>query len=64
MGRNLLGTVLGWQFFWAENSVIVLLAAISVANLYVQGGMKLKHVAWFAARLGRATTSSSRRSGR
>ena len=52
MGRNLLGTVLGWQLFWLETSVIVLLAAISVTNLYVQGGMKLKHVALFAAALG------------
>src|SRR5262245_57273389 len=34
MGRNLLGTVLGWQLFWLETSVIVLLAAISVTNLY------------------------------
>ena len=52
MGRNLLGTVLGWQLFWLETSVIVLLAAISVTNLYVQGGMKLKHVALFAIALG------------
>jgi len=51
MGQLLLGTVLGWQFFWAENSLVVLLAAISVANLYVQGGMQLRHVAWFAAGL-------------
>jgi hypothetical protein len=51
LGNNMLGTVFGWQLFWAENSVIVLLAAISVANLYVQGGMKLKHVAWFALAL-------------
>lgn len=50
-GQHLLGTVLGWQVFWAENSLIVLLAAISVANLYVQGGMQLRHVAWFAAGL-------------
>ena len=51
MGRTLLGTVLGWQLFWIENSVIVLLAAISVTNLYVQGGMKLKYVAGFATAL-------------
>jgi hypothetical protein len=51
LGQHLLGTVLGWQVFWAENSLIVLLAAISVANLYVQGGMQLRHVAWFAAAL-------------
>lgn len=50
-GQHLLGTVLGWQVFWAENSLVVLLAAISVANLYVQGGMQLRHVAWFAAGL-------------
>ena len=37
--------MLGWQLFWVENDVIVLLAAVSVANLYVQGGMKLEHVA-------------------
>jgi hypothetical protein len=46
--RTLLGTVVGWQTYWAENSVIVLLGAVAVANLYVQGGMRLRHVAWFA----------------
>ena len=51
MGQNLLGTVLGWQLFWLENSTIVLLAAISVTNLYVQGGMKLKYVAAFSGAL-------------
>src|SRR3954447_11108939 len=51
LGRTILGSVLGWQLFWLENSVIVLLAAISVTNLYVQGGMKLKHVAGFATAL-------------
>jgi hypothetical protein len=50
-GQRLLGTVLGWQVFWTENSLIVLIAAISVANLYVQGGMQLRHVAWFAGAL-------------
>jgi hypothetical protein len=50
-GQHILGTVVGWQVFWAENSLIVLLAAISVANLYVQGGMQLRHVAWFAGLL-------------
>lgn len=48
IGRNLLGTVAGWQVYWAINSLLVILGAIAVANLYVQGGMKLKHVAWFA----------------
>jgi len=31
-----------------EQSITVLLAAIAVCNLYVQGGMKLRHVAWLA----------------
>jgi len=48
LGQNALGTVLGWQVWWVENSLIVVVAAISVANLYVQGGMQLRHVAWFA----------------
>jgi hypothetical protein len=52
LGYHALGTVTGWQLFWAENSVIVLLGAVSVSNLYVQGGMKLRHVAWFALLLG------------
>jgi hypothetical protein len=51
LGRNMLGTVLGWQAFWAEGDIIVLLGAVSVANLYVQGGMRLRHVAWFALAL-------------
>lgn len=51
IGRNMLGTVLGWQLFWLENSLIVAMAAISVTNLYVQGGMKLKYVAGFAGAL-------------
>lgn len=34
--------------YWSINSVIVLCAAVGVANLYIQGGMRLKHVAWFA----------------
>src|SRR4051794_40949745 len=51
LGTDLLGTVLGWQVFWVENDVIVLLAAVFVANLYVQGGMRLVHVAWFALAL-------------
>jgi len=45
---NLLGTVSGWQLMWIENNIIVALAAVAVVNLYVQGGMRLQHVAWFA----------------
>jgi hypothetical protein len=48
MGNNALGSVLGWQLFWAENDIIVFLGAVAVANLYVQGGMQLRYVAWFA----------------
>lgn len=48
LSRTMLGTVWGWQLSWLEGDVIVLLAATAIANLYVQGGMKLKHVAWFA----------------
>jgi hypothetical protein len=52
LGRTMLGTVHGWQAFWAEGDIIVLLGAVAVANLYVQGGMRLRHVAWFALLLG------------
>jgi hypothetical protein len=52
LGNNFLGTVHGWQMFWAENDLVVLLGAVSVANLYIQGGMKLRHVAWFSLVLG------------
>jgi hypothetical protein len=48
MARNLRGTVFGWQLFWLENSIVIMVAAVTVANLYVQGGMRVKHVAWFA----------------
>ncbi|MGW6128512.1 hypothetical protein ACWFNE_00665 [Cellulomonas sp. NPDC055163] len=47
MGRTMLGTVAGWQLFWLENDVLVICAAAMTANLYVQGGMRLRHVAWF-----------------
>jgi hypothetical protein len=48
----MLGTVVGWQLWWCELSVLVALGAISVANLNVQGGMKLRNVAWFALVIG------------
>jgi hypothetical protein len=51
LGQRMINNVADWQVVWAENSVVVLLAAISVANLYVQGGMQLRHVAWFAGGL-------------
>lgn len=51
MGQRMINDVFNWHFVWAENSLVVLLAAISVANLYVQGGMQLRHMAWFAGGL-------------
>ncbi|HEY2671616.1 MAG TPA: hypothetical protein VGJ07_14755 [Rugosimonospora sp.] len=51
MGQRMINDVANWHYVWAENSLVVLLAAISVANLYVQGGMQLRHMAWFAAGL-------------
>jgi len=50
--HNLMGSTAGWQLWWAELSVLVLLGAIAVANLYVQGGMKLQYVAWLSLGLG------------
>jgi hypothetical protein len=51
LARTMLGTVHGWQIYWTEDAIIVLLGAVSVSNLYVQGGMKLRHVASFALTL-------------
>ncbi len=51
LNRTMLGTVYGWQLAWLEGDIAVLLAAMAVSNLYVQGGMKLKHVAGFALAL-------------
>jgi hypothetical protein len=49
--HHLEGTTAGWQLWWTELSVMVGAGAIAVSNLYVQGGMKLKHVAWLALAL-------------
>ena len=51
VARTMLGTKAGWQLYWVCVSIVVLGAAISVANLYVQGGMQLRHAAWFALAL-------------
>lgn len=40
-----MGTLLGWQLWFGQQSLMVVLAAIAVCNLYLQGGMKLRHVA-------------------
>lgn len=37
-----------WQAYWILDSAMVMLAAAAVCNLYIQGGMQLRHVAWFA----------------
>jgi hypothetical protein len=49
--HHLMGTTAGWQLWWAELSLLVGLGAVAVANLYVQGGMKLQYVAWLALAL-------------
>jgi hypothetical protein len=43
--NHIMGTLPGWQLWFAEQGIVVALAAIAVCNLYVQGGMKLRHVA-------------------
>jgi hypothetical protein len=43
--NHIMGTLPGWQIWFAEQGIVVALAAIAVCNLYVQGGMKLRHVA-------------------
>jgi hypothetical protein len=54
LGFNIVVTItifhspIGLILYWLSNSVIVGLGAIGVANLYVQGGMRLRHAAWFA----------------
>jgi hypothetical protein len=49
---HLLGTQLGWQVYWTLGSALVVLAAVGVSNLYVQGGMHLRHVAYLGLFLG------------
>ena len=47
--RTLMGTTQGWQLYWVLNNVIVLGSVIGISNLYTQGGMRLRQVAWFSA---------------
>ncbi len=47
--RTLMGTSQGWQVYWFLNDLIVLGAVIGISNLYSQGGMRLRQVAWFSA---------------
>ena len=46
--RTLMGTTQGWQIYWVFNNIIVLGAAVGISNLYVQGGMHMRQVAWFS----------------
>jgi hypothetical protein len=43
--NHIMGTLPGWQVWFTEQGIVVALAAIAVCNLYLQGGMKLRHVA-------------------
>jgi hypothetical protein len=52
VATHLLGTIGGWQIYWICNSIVMLLIAAGVANVYVQGGMRLRHIAWFGIVLG------------
>jgi hypothetical protein len=45
---TLLGAPRGLQLYWVLTSAIVLIAAMGVSNLYVQGGLRLRQIAWFA----------------
>src|SRR4030095_1240068 len=51
VARTMLGTQTGWQLYWVLVGTVVAISAISVANLYVQGGMQLRHAAWFTLAL-------------
>jgi plastocyanin len=42
----------GLQIYWILTSLIVVIAAVGVANLYVQGGLQLRQIAWFTVFLG------------
>jgi heme/copper-type cytochrome/quinol oxidase subunit 4 len=46
--QHMLGTERGWQMYWLLNSTLVILAVVGVSNLYLQGGMRLRHIAWLA----------------
>jgi hypothetical protein len=45
---HIMGTLPGWQLWFTEQGIVVVLVAIAVCNLYLQGGMKLRHVAWLS----------------
>jgi len=37
----------GLQIYWLLTTLIVGIAAVGIGNLYVQGGLQLRHIAWF-----------------
>ncbi|MFN2503245.1 MAG: hypothetical protein ABR540_03250 [Acidimicrobiales bacterium] len=45
---TLIGTSGGLALYWVLTSTVVLVAAVGISNLYVQGGLRLRQVAWFA----------------
>jgi hypothetical protein len=49
--HTMMGTTAGWQLWWVELDILVVPGAVAVSNLYVQGGMRLQHVAWFGLAL-------------
>jgi plastocyanin len=50
--RSMSGVEGGLQLYWVSTTVIVVIAAVGVANLYVQGGLGLRQIAWFTVFLG------------
>jgi hypothetical protein len=46
--NHVMGSIAGWQLWYSEQTIVVLLSAVAVSNLYVQGGMKLRDVAWLS----------------
>jgi len=45
--RSMTELVGGLQIYWLLTSLIVGIAAVGIGNLYVQGGLTLRHIAWF-----------------
>lgn len=45
---TLLGTSTGLVLYWVLTSGVVLVAAVGISNLYVQGGLRVGQIGWFA----------------
>ncbi|MEA2264634.1 MAG: hypothetical protein QOE27_217, partial [Solirubrobacteraceae bacterium] len=37
----------GLQIYWVLTSIVVMIAAVGIANLYIQGGLVLRQIAYF-----------------